>query len=342
MDREVIIDTQNIKSNTIKLQGRRVNLMKAQTAIFDLTCKLHEAENEKLHEAEKREREKLHEEKQEKENQLILKDVKWFYKVDNNHTVAFNDDITVLLEKAYKKKEKWVKYYGSNNHEYEVNFKKKSETDLQLMKTYRVYRTILKDGVRLPPNWTPMKRDENLKVEDLNPSSSEYKLVERQFTDALAGQYELQSIVKISRIQNSELWKQYAAKKETFEMIIDNHEFEQLLYHGTDEQTLRKICNTGFDRGYAAAKNAAYYRNGSYFAVHASYSTQPKYSQPNANGEKHIFLCNVLVGECCQGEQGMIVPSPNCQSACDDPTDPTIIVTFKDAQAYPSYLITFK
>lgn len=88
--------------------------------------------------------------------------------------------------------------------------------------------------------------------------------------------------------------------------------------------------------------------NGSYFAVDPNYSAKG-YAQPDANGQKPIYLARVLVGDFTQGKGGMITPpskgSGNTADLYDSVTDntasPTMFVVFNDIQAYPEYLITF-
>ena len=91
------------------------------------------------------------------------------------------------------------------------------------------------------------------------------------------------------------------------------------------------------------------YGNGVYFARDASYSTQNKYSPPDATGHRCMYLARVLAGEYTEGRQGMITPPPKGSDATDvydtvvdNRTDPTIFVVFYDNQCYPDYLITFK
>ena len=91
------------------------------------------------------------------------------------------------------------------------------------------------------------------------------------------------------------------------------------------------------------------YGNGVYFARDASYSTQNKYSPPDATGHRCMYLARVLAGEYTKGRQGMITPPPKGSDATDvydtvvdNCTDPTIFVVFYDNQCYPDYLITFK
>ena len=67
------------------------------------------------------------------------------------------------------------------------------------------------------------------------------------------------------------------------------------------------------------------------------------------NGEKHIYLARVLIGEFTVGNSSMLVPPPKYpqdptilfDSVVDDTLNPEIFVIFHDAQAYPEYLIVF-
>jgi len=88
------------------------------------------------------------------------------------------------------------------------------------------------------------------------------------------------------------------------------------------------------------------YGKGVYFAKAAEYSARDAYSRPNSSGEQLIFLCRVLVGEYCQGKQDALTPDVRAgydlyDSTVDSMRDPTIFVTYHDAQAYPEYLIRF-
>ena len=55
------------------------------------------------------------------------------------------------------------------------------------------------------------------------------------------------------------------------------------------------------------------YGNGVYFAREASYSTQTKYSPPDGNGNRYMYLAHVLVGEYAAGRldvKGWSLPPP--------------------------------
>merc|ERR1711935_182902 len=158
------------------------------------------------------------------------------------------------------------------------------------------------------------------------------------------------------------MWQSFAVKRQTIVArevkAADNHlltEAEALdavervwLFHGTDEDTIPKIVQQGFNRAFCG-KNATMYGKGVYFARDSSYSAQLAYSRPTAAGLQHIFLCRVVVGAYCKGVRDALTPDVRpghghmlYDSTVNDLKAPGIYVTFHDAQAYPEYLIKFK
>ena len=118
------------------------------------------------------------------------------------------------------------------------------------------------------------------------------------------------------------------------------------LFHGTDEGTVDKIIQQGFNRSFCG-KNKTTYGKGVYFASDASYSSKRRYSIPNALGVQHMFLCRVIVGAYCKGVKNALTPAVRHGSLLFDTTvdnmaNPSIYVTYNDAQAYPEYLVRFK
>ena len=88
-----------------------------------------------------------------------------------------------------------------------------------------------------------------------------------------------------------------------------------------------------------------------YFAVNADYSFQERFSPPDENGYKYIYISLVLTGEYTKGSQDMIVPPPKnpnqnnailYDSLVNNENSPTIFVVVKDNQAYPQYLVVCK
>ena len=96
--------------------------------------------------------------------------------------------------------------------------------------------------------------------------------------------------------------------------------------------------------------SATVYGLGTYFAVKASYSANPTYSCPEADGTQLMFVARVLTGSYTLGQRDMKVPPPfspqqpniRFDSLVDDQQNPSMFVVFHDSQAYPDYLITFK
>ena len=96
---------------------------------------------------------------------------------------------------------------------------------------------------------------------------------------------------------------------------------------------------------------AAYYGDGVYFALKATYSARDLYSRPDNQGHKRIYLCNVLTGEYTTGTQGMRIPPQKTGQQAHILYDSLVnnanakkmemFIIFNDTQAYPAYLITF-
>ena len=120
------------------------------------------------------------------------------------------------------------------------------------------------------------------------------------------------------------------------------------LFHGTPEELTGKVAQQGFNRSYTGLTSGrAVWGKGSYFARDASYSSSIEYSRPNTDGVQHMFLCQVVVGEYCRGKGGLLAPPPRngdilYDATVDDVRDPSIFVTYNDAQAYPEYLVRFR
>ncbi|XP_051800185.1 uncharacterized protein LOC110967555 [Acanthochromis polyacanthus] len=101
----------------------------------------------------------------------------------------------------------------------------------------------------------------------------------------------------------------------------------------------------------AVMKVATAYGHGTYFALNASYSANPRYSKPADDGSQLMFVARVLTGLYTQGNSNMKVPPQvegsledhdRYDSVVDSIDSPSMYVVFHDNQAYPEYLITFK
>ncbi|XP_062426757.1 protein mono-ADP-ribosyltransferase PARP10 isoform X2 [Rhea pennata] len=138
----------------------------------------------------------------------------------------------------------------------------------------------------------------------------------------------------------------YQLKKACVEKTCRARSAEQVLFHGTTEQSSREICLHGFNRSFCG-KNATRYGLGVYFAAKAVISVQDKYSPCGADGSKYVFMAKVLTGDYAAGGKDLRAPplreaseAPRrYDSVVDDPRRPSIFVIFNDTQAYPQYLI---
>ena len=131
---------------------------------------------------------------------------------------------------------------------------------------------------------------------------------------------------------------------------INNSDTEELvsqqrwLYHGTTEENVERIVETGFAREFNTIHQ---YGKGTYFAVNPGYSLNERYAACNACGEQFLLLSRVFVGKWCQGDSTMTklptVPKGELpyNSMVNNTTAPTIFVlsTHSDNQAYTEFVI---
>ncbi|XP_006905628.1 poly [ADP-ribose] polymerase 15 isoform X1 [Pteropus alecto] len=196
----------------------------------------------------------------------------------------------------------------------------------------------------IPENWTDMNQRLTCVIQ-LQPGQSEYNMVKDKFFQTCHSY----RIEKIERIQNEFLWQSYQIKKKQMDIKNGLTDNERILFHGTDANSVPHVNQHGFNRSHAG-KNAVAYGKGTYFAVDASFSANDKYSRPDSNGRKHIYVVRVLTGLYTLGREGLITPpSKNpydhtdlFDSVTDDIQHPKLFVVFFDNQAYPEYLITFR
>ena len=213
-----------------------------------------------------------------------------------------------------------------------------------------------------PSAWTPVAGD--VAMVRVPASSDEHDHVESDFRRSISafflqsryrsGQQPQVLVEAVHRVQNRPQWRRYCLLRDELrlrERAPDDaaamRRFErERLYHGTDEATADKIAHNNFNRSFCG-KNATRLGHGSYFALHAGYSL--RYAPPDGRGVRRIYACRVLNGEYCRGQQDMREPPPRpgrghlpYDSTVDDTARPEIYVTYKDSQAYPEYLISFR
>lgn len=203
------------------------------------------------------------------------------------------------------------------------------------------------DALAVPRTWSAQQDKTHAQLIPVDLSSREAKAKVQSFMATLSSK---PTIVSLSRVQNVAMWQSYAVKKITMMNRTgarSNWE-RHTLFHGTDEDTAKKIIQQGFNRNFSGL-NATAYGKGVYFARDAKYSSSQRYARPNRAGVQSMFLCRVLVGEYCFGRTDVKAPDVADSSTnrlydttVDNINNPSIFVAYHDAQVYPEYLITFK
>ncbi|XP_073711243.1 poly(ADP-ribose) polymerase family member 14-related sequence 1 isoform X2 [Misgurnus anguillicaudatus] len=287
--------------------------------------------------------------KKAKEDEILKKDightselVDWQYEQAGQYK-SFDPHVNFELEKALSGGDTDIKI-SIQGQDYKVKMPEGpavSTTGGNQMNIRRIDK--LKATESIPQHWSPMNNTDLFKRFILQTTDPEYNDVLTRFRATCPNN----NVLKIERIQNPGMWKNYQNNKSVMEVKNGHQNNEKRLFHGTSEQTINHINKSGFNRSYAG-KNAAAFGNGTYFALNASYSANNTYSVPNAQGQKHMYLCRVLTGDYTRGSSGMIVPpAKNTTTAdlydtvVDNPAAPSIFVVFRDDNAYPEYLITF-
>ncbi|XP_033113644.1 protein mono-ADP-ribosyltransferase PARP12-like isoform X2 [Anneissia japonica] len=196
------------------------------------------------------------------------------------------------------------------------------------------------DGNKLDP-------DATFQLFDVKSGSTEYNDIQRLFSATCPNK-----ILKIQRVQNEELWEDYARKRERMKKktkTVDVSVNEKRLWHGTREYHVNAICQQNFDFRCSGSSSGTAYGQGSYFARDASYSTG--YAIAASSGRRFMFLAKVLVGDYTVGNPThrrppeKIVASGQIKilydSCVNQFLNPSIFVIFDKDQMYPEYLIEY-
>ncbi|KAM5153312.1 protein mono-ADP-ribosyltransferase PARP14-like [Mantella aurantiaca] len=266
--------------------------------------------------------------------------VEWRY--DYSGTMVPFDKMTNLELEEAKNDNKAQITIQMQGQQYTVNFQ--TENLINKHGNQFLIQRVLKHGgesLTLPKHWTPMNNN-LVTEEDIAQGTPEYSTVCQKFQQTCRN-----SILKILRVQNKNLWQNYQIKKQNFDSKNGSPNNERELFHGTDFNSIQHVNQHGFNRSYAG-RNGTAYGNGTYFAVNANYSVN--YARSDGNGQKHMYLARVLTGLYCAGRQGMITPpaknTANVTDLYDSVTDnvhnPSMFVIFNDIQAYPEYHIIFQ
>ncbi|XP_022370811.1 poly [ADP-ribose] polymerase 15 isoform X2 [Enhydra lutris kenyoni] len=262
-----------------------------------------------------------------------------------NPTTVADDMISAVIDFARKhpipslRRVKVVIFLFELLHVFYDNMRKREKSASPVLQPTR-----FETACNLPEHWADMNQQLSCVIE-LLPGHSEYDTVKDKFSETCPSY----KIEKIERIQNVCIWQSYQIKKNHMDMKNGHTDNERILFHGTDADSVPYVNEHGFNRSYAG-KNGAAYGRGTYFAVNAKYSANDKYSIPDSNGRKHVYVVRVLTGVYTCGHARLVTPpskNPHnptdlFDSVTDDTQHPRLFVVFSDNQAYPEYLITFR
>ncbi|NWZ24385.1 PAR14 polymerase, partial [Asarcornis scutulata] len=315
----------SLTNNIIKISGVSTDVWFAYSSIQNMIHRVKAAKHEEV------------------KAELLKNLIEWKY-LEKDSYVPFDRLTNMHLENALEEKKKEISV-TIQNKKYIVNIAGKYAIDDQGQRKsiMRIDKSEDQETTVLPETWDDMQNLQ-VRVVELKPETKEYKEVAERFLKTI----QHLKIEKIERIQNPFLWKTYQMKKRQMADKNTNGDNEKLLFHGTSKESLTLINSTGFNRSYAGM-HAANYGNGTYFAVHASYSAHDTYSRPDVDGKKYMYVARVLVGEYSQGSKGSITPAAKSagnsvelyDSSTDNVNHPSMFIIFSDIQAYPEYLITF-
>ncbi|KAL4222038.1 polymerase [Mactra antiquata] len=184
-----------------------------------------------------------------------------------------------------------------------------------------------------------------VEVQKKIPSTrKEYEEIENLFCESLPNTV---SIVSIERIENGELYFNYASKKKRMEKKKKDIG-ERRLFHGTKSSYVDAICKQGFDFRLNGQSSGAVHGKGSYFATTAKFS----HRYTDGKGICSMFVVKVMAGEYALGKRKFVRPPPKDESnlcselydSCvNDVNDPSIFVIFDNSgQVYPEYVIKYE
>ncbi|KAK3549858.1 hypothetical protein QTP86_015477 [Hemibagrus guttatus] len=325
LQRELTVSIQLLKSGpepVLTVEGLTRDVVKAESQIRDMIRKVEKNMT--------RQREAF----------SLMTEVEWQYQDHSGKFLPFDLLTNYDLEQALQYKRSCTTI-NINNYPYEANvIYKKAKGENREIELNRIDRKQEQNSISLPSHWKDMKGKLVLRVE-IQQGSQEYTDVETLFRKTGL----TSNILKIERVQNETLWRNYMNQKVYLEKKNNHTNNERLLFHGTGSDNIDKINERGFNRSYAGM-HGAMYGNGVYFAVNPCYSAQG-YAKPDQKGHKRMYLARVLVGDFTTGKAGLLAPPDKKSTGTeqfDSVTDPnkTMFVIFHDVYAYPEYLITFQ
>lgn len=283
----------------------------------------------------------------------------------SNQWIPFDATISDEIEQSYLDCLDSVGYY-IGSHNYKLVFSNRTQTNLSTH-TQRLVQRCLKDfnpndtslpkppsvadssristlismlGSSRPTYWTPediQKAMQSPQVVPCQPGDAEFVMVAKMIQVTCRER----AVVKVSKIINPVQYFRYTHWCDMLRLKFPAMDLnERYAFHGTNEKAIEAIVKEGFKYRF---NSRHLFGRGSYFSTNASYSLDPQFASPNANGEQHVIVTRICVGKTVQGTQNLF-PSmdDSYQTAVDDMYLPTMYVTFHDDQTFPEFLVALK
>ncbi|NXY13921.1 PAR12 polymerase, partial [Atrichornis clamosus] len=295
----------------------------------------------------------------------------WYWKDNQDKWVEYGEQeegnsltspSSAVIENLYQADPGGVISFQAGQHQYELDFKEMIQTNTTFKTRRQVCRrpkfVSLEDVQKIkkgsqrdssipdqtcPSHWDPSALpDLGYEAVVISNVTSEYNKIKQLFHQTMKNY----SILKIQRIQNPSLWKVFQWQKEKMKKENGGKEVqEKLLFHGTDNSSMKMICTQNFDWRICGS-NGTNYGKGIYFARDASYS----HTFCQATEQGHLmFVARVLVGDLVKGNAAYVRPPRKpgeglwfYHSCVDDESNPSVFVVFEKHQVYPEYIIEYK
>jgi len=247
-----------------------------------------------------------------------------------------------LEEKLTSKIEDLEKQYKFLNSQKDDMFVDKfNEVEKQLNKLKLEYAVKSNSDVdfSVPTTWKP--QTDNLKLVEVDRYSQEFTQLSEMFLKTMPNS----TIKKITRIQNSELWKNFCFAK--YQLSKKGNSTSKLLFHGTrqtDPALIYEGKEEGFDMRFA---NTGFFGTGIYFHEKASYSHGYRYSTYSSTSS--MFIAEVLIGEIYKSPTNSSLKMPPFKNEtkkirydCVKADYDEMYIIYNNMRAYPSYLLEYR
>ena len=301
---------------------------------------------------------------------ILVTHHEWFY-MDKGLWVPFETHFSNALEELFWKGTHCVRYVlAQTGYSYELDFHTFQQKNVEMGTVRQVTRKMrastgsddqplvlkpqslgltttksmtdmLTEFKYYPSHWDPQEvrtlgESGNLSsIINLDPSGTEFKRMSEFVHNSSNAE-----IIRIAKIVNPMMFIRYytwcdALAARTSVADIN----EMFLFHGTVEDNVSHIANTGFRYKFNSRAN---YGKGNYFSNRASYSLDPTYAPRNVDGERFMLIARACVGRTRVGDSSIVAPSTTFESTVNSKSNPQIFVTFDDNQTYPEFLVVVK